>query len=252
MNPYVRLPRAPLYSGRQDYVLRRCAGKRVLHVGCVDAGLLEQRYDSGELMHQRLASVAAELWGVDIDAAGIDFLRRHGFSNLHVSDASAIDQVSAIREARFDVVVASELIEHLSNPGLFLDSTRRLVADSDAELVVTVPNAFRVRSLLHLLRGVEYVHPDHNYWFSYHTITGLIRKHGYEVVEVAAYTFHPGGRRAAGPDGGSGPRNPSQTTKARHLRRTVLDAAAHVVFPLVYRTTPFWGDGIIVVARAQG
>ena len=248
MDPYIRLPRAVLYDGRQDYVLDRCAGRRVLHVGCVDAGLLEQRFLAGELMHQELAGVASELWGVDVDAAGIDFLRRNGFSNLHVSDASAIASVPGITEVGFDVILATELLEHLSNPGLFLDGVRDLMRPGETELIVTVPNAFRVRTLLHLLRGVEYVHPDHNYWFSYHTITGLMRKHRYEVVDVAAYTFHPGGRRVARAGRSGRPTHPAPLPA--RLRRTLVRAASRLVFPLVYRTTPFWGDGIIVVARA--
>lgn len=248
VNPYIRLPRAALYSGRQDFVLERCAGKRTLHVGCVDAGLLEERFRAGELLHQRLAGVTPDLWGVDVDADGIDFLRRNGFSNLYVSDASSIGSLPDIRSQEFDVVVATELLEHLSNPGLFLDSVHELMRPGRTELVITVPNAFRVRTLVHLLRGVEFNHPDHNFWFSYHTITNLVRKHGFELAQVAAYTFHPGGRlvRAAAPGNGRPAAGGARRTPARLL----MDTASRVVFPVLYRTTPFWGDGIIVVARA--
>ena len=249
MYPYFRLPPAALYNGRQDFVIARCEGKRVLHIGCVDAGLLEERYRSGELMHQRLAEVASELHGTDVDRAGLAFMRDHGFQDLHYSDASTVGELPEISGKTWDVIVATELMEHLSNPGLFLDSVRTLM-DPETELIITVPNAFRVRTLLHLLRGVEYVHPDHNYWYSYHTITGLVAKHGLRPAEVAAYTFHPGGKKvelahpAPAPPAGE-----SSGAPIRRLARAAVKSISWVLFPLLYRTTPFWGDGIIIVAR---
>jgi len=56
-----KLPEIAVLEGRQDFVIERCKGKRVLHIGCVDAGLLEQRFQAGELMHQRLALLARQL-----------------------------------------------------------------------------------------------------------------------------------------------------------------------------------------------
>ena len=77
-----KLPPITVLEGRQDFVIERCRGKRVLHIGCVDAGVLEERFRAGVLMHQQIARVATELWGLDIDAEGIAFLAQKGFKNL--------------------------------------------------------------------------------------------------------------------------------------------------------------------------
>ncbi len=262
MNPYITLPRVGLVDGRQDFILTRCRGKRVLHLGCVDVGLIDVRFEQGEHLHQKLAGVTQELWGIDIDTEGIEFLRRKGFENLVQGDVSQLDEFNQLRDRSFDIIVASEVIEHLLNPGLMLASVRNLMVSGRTEFIVTVPNAFRIDTLLWLFRSIEYVHPDHNYWFSYHTITNLLRKTGFDIVETYAYTFQAHHLL---------PRRVRMLFRRTGQTRTVLQTALNPTPPiprwqrarfflrsfpkrlavsLLSRTTPFWGDGIIVVAKA--
>lgn len=255
MKTSTTLPRVPVVAGRLDVIVMRTRGKRVLHLGCVDAGLIEDRFRRGELMHQRLAAVTSDLWGVDVDAAGVEFLRRHGFPQVVVGDVTALDRITELAGRPFDAIVASEILEHLDNPGLFLQAVRRFMSGSHTELVVTVPNAFRVDTLLALLRGVEFVHPDHVYWFSYHTITNLLRRHGFDIAECYVYTFSPPGiLRRRGPQDAS--RSDGRLPVKQQARRLIGGAwrmlralPRRLALGLLYRTTPFWGDGIIVVAR---
>ncbi len=70
MNPYIKLPNVQVVNGRQELILAKCKNKCVLHLGCVDSGLLHEKFEQGELMHQKLSDAANEIWGVDIDASG--------------------------------------------------------------------------------------------------------------------------------------------------------------------------------------
>lgn len=259
MNPYVELPRVPIVTGRQDFVLARCKGKRVLHLGCVDSGLFCERFLSGGLMHQKLAEVTAELWGIDIDAEGISFLQNQGFNNLVTGDVCNLDKIPEFERTCFDVIVASEVIEHVVNPGLFLYAVKNLMIPDHTELVVTVPNAFRIATLIQLLRGVEFVHPDHNYWFSYHTAINLLKKCGFKIEEVYVYSFE------------STRIFPHQVSRFVGKKNTNLAASIMAETPssniwvrvfgywkslprrlfvrFLYRRTPFWGDGIILVSK---
>jgi len=185
------LPIVPILLGRQDFVISRCRGKNVLHVGCVDSGLTHERFQSGQLMHLELSKVANVLWGIDIDADGIAFLQGLGFRHLVVGDACNLDSIEELRGMVFDVVVASEVLEHLLNPGLFLDSVKKVMVPGHTELIISVLNAFNITTLISLLGNVEYVHPDHNYWFSYTTVTGLLKKMGYEIKEIYCCSFEP-------------------------------------------------------------
>jgi SAM-dependent methyltransferase len=251
-----------LLNDRHGLLVSRCRGKKVLHLGCVDVGLVEERFRRGELLHQRLAAVASELWGVDIDAAGIAFLRSQGFTNLLAGDICQLHDLATLRGQDFDVIVASEVVEHLSNPGLFLSGIRNLMAPGRTELIVTVPNAFRVETLLWLLRGVECVHPDHNFWFSYRTATNLLHKSGLTIGAVYAYSLQPWGilpapvRRLFGRLGKAtacetvGPTPPVVPPTAR-LLAYLRSLPRRLLVTWLYRTTPFWGDGLILVATVM-
>ncbi len=240
--------------------------KTVLHLGCVDKGLTYERFKLQELMHQKLAAVSKELWGVDTDAEQISFLQKQGFENLLVGDVSELDRIEALKGKKFDVIVASEIIEHLSNPGLFLQAVKSLMDSPKTHFIVSVPNAFRIDTILWLFRGVEYIHPDHNYWFSYFTVTNLLEKNGFKVEEVYVYSFQPTGvlpariRRFLKKRGlkenvakGVTPPSISLTFSApSFLDRTLRYARTlprRILVSMLYGRTPFWGDGIILIAR---
>jgi len=250
-------------EGRHDLILQRAAGKRVLHVGCVDAGVLSQRHARGELMHQRLAAVAGDLWGMDVDTDGIDFLRAHSFDHLFTGDICTSDAWAQLDGRTFDVILASEVVEHLMDVGAFLRNVQRAMRPDHTELIITVPNAFRVSTLLRLLRGEEFVHPDHNYWFSYVTATNLLRKSGLTVTDLYVYSMHPwrlrpGWATESGPAGA--PINPLGTGRAGAVsgpsvaRRGMAYMASlprRLLLSWLFRRTPFWGDGLILVAQVR-
>ncbi len=273
MNPYLTLPKVPLLFGRQDFLIDISRDQRVLHLGCVDTGLLDERFAQGLLLHQKLAKVTKELWGFDIDGTGLDFLRGEGFQNLVEGDACYLDQCTELKGVEFDIILAGEVVEHLQNPGLFFQAVQQLMIPGHTKLVVSVPNAFRIDTLLWLLRGIEYVHPDHNYWFSYLTITNLFKKNNFEIEQVYMYSFHKSNllpqrfqkyfrRQAATPatavtpqraatgaevplDSAAGsPTHGTLASYARALPRRLLAA-------FLYGRTPFWGDGLIVVAKSK-
>jgi len=51
-NPHLfRVPKVKTVMGRMDFVINRCKGKKVLHLGCVDEGLTAERIKSGELSY---------------------------------------------------------------------------------------------------------------------------------------------------------------------------------------------------------
>jgi len=165
-----------MFRGRIDPLVEICQDKDVLHLGCTDAGLTKERLDKGLLLHDRLQRVAKSLWGLDIDKEGIEFLQSRGFKNLIQCDLQFLD---IIRMPHFDVVVCSEVLEHLSNPGIVLDNIRTLDAD---KFIFTVPNGMKWRLQ-------ENAHPDHNWWSSPQTIRQLLGKHGFVVEYVDGYAF---------------------------------------------------------------
>jgi ubiquinone/menaquinone biosynthesis C-methylase UbiE len=141
------------------------------------------------LLHFELEKIASELYGFDYDQAGIDILREHGTGNLFRADAENLQDVPL--DETFDVIIAGEMIEHLNNPGKFLEGIQRFM-NPETQLVITTINAYSgLRFLIYALRGKggynEPVHPDHVYYFSYRTLNLLIERANLEVKEFYFY-----------------------------------------------------------------
>jgi 2-polyprenyl-3-methyl-5-hydroxy-6-metoxy-1,4-benzoquinol methylase len=135
-------------------------------------------------LHHRIDEVAAECIGVDLDAGAVELLNsEYGLKNIQCGDAENLD---AAKLGQFDVVIAGEIIEHLNNPGMFLESARACMK-SDAKLVLTTVNAYCLRRLIRIPFGVESVHPDHVSYYSHPTLHSLASRYGYELVEAHSY-----------------------------------------------------------------
>lgn len=175
--------------GRVEYVLEACAGKRVLHLGCADDPYTTEKLARGTLLHMRVAEAAQALYGLDSSSAGIEVLRSAGFTDVAVADLEKPETLpEPLRAAEFDVLLAGEVIEHLSNPGLFLDAVKPYLRAGGVLLITTV-NAYCAHRFVHaLLTGRESVNRDHTMYFSRATLAQLAAVHGYTIEDLR---FHP-------------------------------------------------------------
>jgi len=172
---------------RMDYVAGQCSGKTVLHLGCADAGLTAGRLLAGHHLHAKLVATAKRVFGIDIDEKGIDFLRKHGFKDVFVGDVYHLDRVELPEKP--DIIVATELLEHLSNPGQFLDTLRSTYPSTP--VILSVPNAYSWVAWQSMWDGVEQVHEDHRCYFSHRTLETLLRKHHYRIETEVVYSWGP-------------------------------------------------------------
>ena len=175
-------------TGRIDYVVAACRGKRVLHLGCADVPATSDKLARGTLLHARLHDVAGELYGLDSASGGIALLRQAGFRNLAVADVEALSAKRPFGDVDFDVVVAGEIIEHLSNPGLFLEGAKHYLRH-DSVLVITTVNAYCAHRFVYAaLRQRESINTNHTAFFSRHTLAQLASKHGYTLRDIRYYS----------------------------------------------------------------
>ncbi|MDX1763372.1 MAG: class I SAM-dependent methyltransferase [bacterium] len=155
-----------------------CQGKSVLDLGCTDYRPDGNRKYTSTGLHLYLKDIAASLTGVDVDEEGVEQMRREGF-HVVSGDVETLDL-----DRQFDCVVAGELLEHLSNPGLFLENMHRHLKDSGC-FILTVPNAFGITSVFRILRRGEIkVHGEHTCWFDPKTLTTLLVRHGFRVERL--------------------------------------------------------------------
>lgn len=166
-----------------------CRGRSVLHLGCTNWPYQEQSSGDDRFLHAALMPEAGELWGMDGDAEGLAALESQGVSNLYHGDLEKLEQVAINRT--FDVIVAGEVIEHLSNPGLFLNGVQRFMRP-DTILAITTVNAYcAFRMAIYGIRGrgghAEPVHPDHVAYYSYRTLTHVAKRSGLVLDRFAFY-----------------------------------------------------------------
>ncbi len=182
-------------SQRFDYVVNECRGRRVLHIGCADAPATRQRLSDGTLLHARIAAVAATTHGIDRDSNGISALQEAGFANVAVIDVEQLVSSLPFGPGGYDVVVVGEILEHLSNPGSFLESIRVLFLDH-TRLVITTINAYGAYRILYaLLCRRENVEPDHVYYFSRSTLQTLLRRSRFAIEDFGYYPIGDEQRR---------------------------------------------------------
>lgn len=170
---------------RVEYLLARAKGQRVLHLGCTNAPYTAQSLADGSLLHLRLGEVAGELHGVDIDRAGIDVLASRGVAHLHTGDVG--DLAAELAAAGpFDIVIAGEIVEHLTDPGTFLRNVQKVMTPETRLLVSTVNAYCGFRLAQYALRGrgghAEPVHPDHVAYYSQATLARLLTTAGFVVT----------------------------------------------------------------------
>lgn len=145
----------------------------VLDVGFLGQGIQK---DNPKWPHALLKSTAKEVYGVDLK------LDPEFKDEAHYQEASA-ESFSFPRT--FDVIFAGDLIEHLSNPGLFLDCCKKHLK-SGGKLILTTPNTFNLFNMAEKLTKREpTVNPDHTFYFNSRTLSKLLKKNGMETTEVS-------------------------------------------------------------------
>lgn len=174
---------------RIELLKTACAGKKVLHLGCTNYPYTKDSIDKKMLLHFEIAKAAKELYGFDFDRAGIDVLTKAGVEKLFRADLENLAEVPL--DETFEVIVAGEMIEHLSNPGLFLRGIKRFM-NQETKLLITTINAYcGMRNIIYALRGKggknEPVHPDHVAYYSFATLKLVIEREGIALEKFSFY-----------------------------------------------------------------
>jgi 2-polyprenyl-3-methyl-5-hydroxy-6-metoxy-1,4-benzoquinol methylase len=162
---------------REDTIIPLVKGRRVLDIGSVG--------QSDEYCLWTVLSAHSEsLIGVDLpDAAdtaqAIIGVSPPGLS--HRQDARIVqgNMETISLGAEFDVAVAGDVIEHVSNQGLFLDNIARHLVPG-GRLIITTPNAKWPTVCLA-------PNPTHTLWHDRYTLTHLLERHGYLLEHLAYY-----------------------------------------------------------------
>jgi 2-polyprenyl-3-methyl-5-hydroxy-6-metoxy-1,4-benzoquinol methylase len=169
---------SPQNRARQQELLKALAGytrgRRLLDVGCGDGQLLQTAKDEGW-----------DAVGIDLSETAILLCERRGLAATKTDffDVSLDDQ-------RFDVIVMSELIEHVPSPQRFLKRAEGLL-DADGVLYLTTPN---FGSLARRMLGETWsvIHPEHIGYFERTTLRRMVSEEtGLREIRIEANNIAP-------------------------------------------------------------
>jgi 2-polyprenyl-6-hydroxyphenyl methylase/3-demethylubiquinone-9 3-methyltransferase len=138
-------PMAPLHAFtpvRIDYILQAIgrffpiktgekpslAGLKILDIGC-----------GGGLLAEPMARLGGEVTGIDVTAPAINAARTHAKSMQLGIDYQVITAEDlAASGAKFDVIYASEVIEHVADRSLFIKAIATMMAPNGVVVITTI------------------------------------------------------------------------------------------------------------------
>jgi hypothetical protein len=186
----------PTIADRIEYLRRRCTGKKVLHIGCLDhPEIIVERVKNGTWLHGIISSVADLCVGLDVNHSGHDLVRRElGVENIQLLDLSRSvneNDLNPLRQTQWDLILCPEILEHITNHQQFLQNLR-ILSQSGTTLIVTVPNAFKFGNFVNGLRGFESINSDHKYWFTFYTLSRTLSASGWRPGRLIYYNDSKG------------------------------------------------------------
>jgi len=167
-----RIRNAPVTEKRSK-IIDLCAGQTVLDVGCVGQ---DYNYNDPDWMHNLIRNVSASVDGVDIEPVGIQSMRDKGFSVYFSEELMSLNK-------KYDVVLMSDVIEHVNDPVDFLSFYSKFLNES-GKIVITTPNAHAVRNFTSILLRNDYsLNPEHTFWLCPRTISEIVRRAELKFVD---------------------------------------------------------------------
>ena len=159
--------------GKDKYLVSQCENKHVLDVGCVGQ---TRGYATNEWLFDKYKTVAKSVTGVDVNMEGVEVLKREGYNVVTTSELETLGQ-------HYDIIIMSDVIEHIDNPGAFLEEYSRYLGNN-GRMIVTTPNATRARTFFEILFSGHYsLNLEHTMWFCPKTLVELIGRTSLMPVE---------------------------------------------------------------------
>jgi 2-polyprenyl-6-hydroxyphenyl methylase / 3-demethylubiquinone-9 3-methyltransferase len=141
---YIR-DHAAAHFAREAGRLDSLAHLRILDIGC-----------GGGILAEPLARLGAAVVGIDPSESNIAVARRHAVQSQLTIDYRATDaETLAAAGERFDVVLAMEVVEHVTDLRLFIETAAAMVKPEGVLFVATLNRT--IKSFALAIVGAEYI-----------------------------------------------------------------------------------------------
>lgn len=160
---------------REKYLESKIKGKIVL-----DLGVGDTRHRS---LHPYIKTVAKKLVGIELDPMRAEKLRKQGY-NVKTGNAE-----TTLLNQTFDVVIAGDLIEHLNNPGVFLETVKKHMK-KEGMFIFNTPNAYSINLIIRALINLGKVKQfdEHTFIFTEDLLKELLNRHKMKIIKVIYFS----------------------------------------------------------------
>jgi 2-polyprenyl-3-methyl-5-hydroxy-6-metoxy-1,4-benzoquinol methylase len=144
----------------------------------------------------RLAKLGYSVTGIDASPSGIELARRHYPNASFICSQIDLDSIHSLPKAEFDLVISSDVIEHLYRPADLLEAAASLIRDG-GHLIIGTPYHGYLKNLALSISGRMDAHftalwnGGHIKFFSVRTLEALVRQHGFTDLSFSFYGRAP-------------------------------------------------------------
>ncbi len=171
---------------RDPLASRPFVGLSLLDVGC-----------GGGLVSEPMARLGARVTAIDAEEKSVRIARSHARRHgLDIDYRCALPEDLLAEGQAFDIVVAMEIVEHVADPGAFLEISASLLRPGGAMAMATLNRTLKALALAKI--GAEYVlrwlpagtHDWNRFVRPSELVRGL-RRHGIDVRDLSGMTYNP-------------------------------------------------------------
>lgn len=149
---------------------------RILEVGCGYGYFLKAALDAGY-----------DAYGVDLSPSAVKFAEERYPGRVY---CGFVEEIPEIQSEKYDVIFASHLIEHVTDPAAFLHTASGLLNPGGLVVMVT-PNIGSLLSRVSGSRWVSFKIPEHVSYYDHKTMTELLRRTSFDVTAIdSAYQYY--------------------------------------------------------------
>lgn len=167
-----------------------CTNQRILDLGC-----------GGGILTEGLASLNADVTGVDIDPAVIAAAKAHA-SQQNLMIEYLCEPVETLQTPCFQAISCMEMLEHVSDPLLVLQHCARLL-EAEGYLFLSTLNRTPMAYVTAII-AAEYIlgilpRQTHDYkkFIKPSELAAMARQAGFEVISLVGMIYNPLSRKAS-------------------------------------------------------